>query len=158
MNENFLKLIQKYRSKGILLDTNLLLLYLVGSLDPHLISSFPRTANYSYEDFERLEYFFEYFPRKITTPHILTEVSNLLGRRSDISSALRSFIEIADEVSLMGRQMINFDEFSVFGITDIGVLSLSDQFLVLTDDGPLFGLISQKFSSVVNLETLRHII
>ena len=33
MNDYLLKLIQKYKQKGLLIDTNLILLYIVGSID-----------------------------------------------------------------------------------------------------------------------------
>ena len=35
--------IPKYKHKGLLVDTNLLLLYLIGELEPRLISRFKRT-------------------------------------------------------------------------------------------------------------------
>ena len=54
MIEHIRELIARYSRKGILIDTNILLLYFIGSFDPGLISSFKRTARFSVEDYETL--------------------------------------------------------------------------------------------------------
>ncbi len=80
MNSHLLELIRKYKHKGLLIDTNSALLYLVGSFDPSLIRNHSRTSKYSEDDFDKVSKFIEFFVEMITTPHVLAEISNLLGR------------------------------------------------------------------------------
>ena len=48
-------LFEKHQSKGVLVDTNLLVLYLVGKVNKNRILNFKRTQKYTVEDFELLE-------------------------------------------------------------------------------------------------------
>ena len=74
-------LVAKYRRKGVLIDANLLLGYLVGSIHPRHLANCRATTRYFGEaDFPLLNRFLIQFDRIITTPHVLTEVSNLGGR------------------------------------------------------------------------------
>ncbi len=73
-------LLARYKSKGVVIDTNLLLLYFVGLYDPHRIQKFKRTMTFVLEDFYTLLSFFNYFDKVVTTPNILTEVNSLAGQ------------------------------------------------------------------------------
>lgn len=88
MNDYLLKLIQKYKQKGILIDTSILLLYIVGSFDINLIRTFKRTQMFSENDFKIVPKFIDYFELKITTPHVLTEVSDFIDNRQSLQSVL----------------------------------------------------------------------
>lgn len=70
-------LTKKYQKKGILIDTNLLILLLVGSFNENLISNFKRTINYTVEDYKYLKTFLLGFDKHFYTPNILTEITNL---------------------------------------------------------------------------------
>jgi hypothetical protein len=70
-------LIKKHCAKGVLIDANLPVLYLVGSTNKSRIETFKLTQVYTVEDFELLERLIAYLGDIVTTPHILTEVSNL---------------------------------------------------------------------------------
>jgi hypothetical protein len=70
----------RYRTAGVLVDTNLLLVYFVGAFDPALIPKFKRTRMYTLEDHPLLVRVLGFFEKVVTTPHILTEVSNLAGQ------------------------------------------------------------------------------
>ena len=48
------RLIQKYSTKGIIVDTNLLLFYLIGEIDLRRIKNFHRTKEFAEEDFYTL--------------------------------------------------------------------------------------------------------
>ncbi len=69
--------VNKYKTKGLLIDSNLLLLYFIGSYNIDLITSYKRTKKYTREDFYTLKDFTNSFNKLVTTPNILTEVSNL---------------------------------------------------------------------------------
>ncbi len=68
------ELIRRFQSKGALVDSNLLLLLLVGHYDLKLVSasSFKRVAKYSVNDFTVLVRLLKLFTRSVTTPHVLT--------------------------------------------------------------------------------------
>jgi hypothetical protein len=72
-------LIAKYRTRGVLIDTNLLILYFVGEFSPERISGMTRTKKFTIRDYLLLKTFLDRFAVKITTPNILTEISNLSG-------------------------------------------------------------------------------
>lgn len=71
------RLLRSYRQRGVLIDSNLLLLYVVGLVDPQLIERFQRTRNLTRSDFDLLEHVLKPIKRIATTPNILTDVGNL---------------------------------------------------------------------------------
>ena len=75
MTDHILYLIQKYHSRGVLVDTNILLLRFVGDFDRDLIPRFKRTAQFVVEDYDLLKRLLVRFNSTITTPHILAEVN-----------------------------------------------------------------------------------
>lgn len=157
MNDFFLDLLTKYRTKGILIDTNILLLFLVGSVSPDLIPRISRTSNFSFQDFQIISNTIDFFDVKVTTPHVLTEVSNLIGRRSIIQTALRSYVEIVEERFLESTKVVSDEAFLKFGLTDTAILDLAkDSYLVLTDDRPLFGLLMNMGVDAITLDSLRN--
>lgn len=94
------------KSKALLLDTNLLLLYLVGGKDPQLIDGARRLNAYTEEDFDLLYEFIESngFLQLVSTPHILTEVSNLVGVEREVlkrlgREALREYVRSCNEIT-----------------------------------------------------------
>jgi hypothetical protein len=89
----------------LLLDTNLLLLLFIGGKDISLIGKAKTLSAYTEEDDELLREFasLNRFTGLLTTPHIITEVSNLLGKeRDDIRRVGRvrclSFLQVAVSV------------------------------------------------------------
>src|SRR5438094_4633228 len=78
--EYLIDLIGLYKAKGLLIDTNLLLLYLIGMYDPDRIPRFKRTMSFTVDEFLLLDAIFTNFDKVITTPNILTEISNLSGQ------------------------------------------------------------------------------
>jgi rRNA-processing protein FCF1 len=150
MNEYLLKLIQNYKQKGLLIDTNILLLYIVGSVDINLIGNFKRTANFTISDFYITSKFIDYFDIKITTPHILTEASDLLGNRIDLQFALAKYIKLIEEKFLESNQIAETKTFLQFGLADAAISETAkDSYLVVTDDNPLYAyLINQKIDAI----------
>ena len=158
MNNYLLELVQKYRNKGLLIDTNLILLYIVGSFDISLIRHFSRTSAFTESDFERVSKFVDYFNVKITTPHIVTEVSNLIGRRVELKQFLSAFIETSNEVFQESIKICKHDIFFNFGLTDAAIAETAkDSYIVLTDDGRLVDFLIRSKIDAVSLEDIRRI-
>lgn len=150
--------------KGIIVDSNIMLLFLVGCYDINFISKFKRTMKYTIE-----EYYFirdllttSYYKDKIyTSPHILTELSNLsMEIKGDIRKKyFNFFIKIlnnACEIYIEKNRILEFKELSKFGTTDIGIYKIAkkNNFLVLTDD---FRLSSYLLHNCIDAFNLRNI-
>jgi len=130
------QLINRHRGGGLLVDTNLLLLYLIGR-------NFKRTQAYTIEDFDLLERFMAEFKALITTPHVLTEVSNLGDLHGPEREAFRSLFVRTVERSIEhyheSRSVVNESCFRRLGLTDAGISALASHgFLFLTDDLDLY--------------------
>ena len=153
--------IQRYRRRELVLDTNLLLLYFVGAFRPDRIRSFNRTSRYSVDDFILLEKVISAFKRITTTPHILTEVSNLMGQCeeplcSDLRGFLKTAIEGWNETNTASRTLAKAAHFLRFGLTDTAIADLTPgSCLVLTDDRPLAGLLEARKVAVIRFSDLQ---
>ncbi|MEN3333677.1 MAG: hypothetical protein V7641_3042 [Blastocatellia bacterium] len=164
INDDYvINLFSRYRSKGILIDTNLLLLHFIGKYDPRRIVSFERTRSraFTVEDFILLESIFAYFDKVITTPNILTEVSNLSGKLSSDERPIYHQ-EFARQVALLGEEynksavVCSYAHFKQFGLTDSGIIKIvKDKYLVLTDDGPLYGYLQSVGIDTINFNHVR---
>ncbi|MGC2235750.1 MAG: hypothetical protein WA584_06290 [Pyrinomonadaceae bacterium] len=158
MNNYLLKLIQKYKQKGLLIDTSVALLYIVGSFDINLVRKFKRTEMFSEDDFERVSKFIDYFDLKITTPHILTEVSDFIDNRQNLQFVLKAYIENAEEIFLESVELSKKETFLKFGLADTSVTyAAKDNYLIFTDDRPLYGFLINSQIDAVSLEQVRMI-
>jgi hypothetical protein len=161
MNKYIIALLEKYSRVGILLDTKILLLYFVGSFDPELIPKFERTRTYTREDFCILHQFLSPFKKVVTTPNILTEVSNFSGQLADYLHPeyfehFASKIMLLDEHYLPSADISSANEFKQFGLTDIGIFLLAKgKYLVMTDDLPLFSYLQRKGVDAINFNHIR---
>ena len=155
MNDYLLELIKKYKHKGLLIDTNIVLLYIIGSIDISMIRNFSRTSMFTENDFDRVSKFIDYFTVKITTPHILTEVSNLLGNKEIHYLYLRTYLENSNEIFLKSAEISINKSFLSFGLTDAAVIETGkDLYLIFTNDRPLYGYLNRNNIDAVNLELL----
>ena len=148
MNTNPEVLIEKYINKGVFVDTNLLLLWVVGTLDRKLITKFKRTEQFVNEDFDTINDLFCAFKNLVTIPNVLTEVSNLakLGKQGKVffKEIFPKCITIMNEQYVSSRSVCS-SSFFRFGLTDACILSLvKGKYLLLTDDFKL----SQFFTSI----------
>lgn len=147
MNTNVYDLIAKYRDKGILIDTNLLLVVLVGNIDQRLVGRIARTETYTREDYERIRDVLAGFNRFIIIPQVLTEAGNLLKRNCpdantllDLGLELRRFIlhSATRESRPSARRVAVHPVFDNLGYADAAILqAASGRHLVFTDDGSL---------------------
>lgn len=161
MIDLFHQQVKRYRQSGVLLDTNLFMLLLVGTLDPTKIGSFKRTNRYVSEDFEILRILLEPFDSLVTTPHILAEVSNLSGNQGDHfgNAYFQLFVErikLAIEVYYPSRELMLKPEFLKYGLADTGIAqAAAGRYLVLTDDLPLYVYLASSGTDAVNFTHFR---
>jgi hypothetical protein len=153
--------VSRHRGTGILVDSNLLLLLLAGLCDRSLVTKLKRLNAYRLEDFDLLFSFCRLFERTVTTPHILTEVSNLSEKGE--ASVVRLFFEF------LSRHFMKLHEhyeqsavlaqdtlFVRFGLADSGLSKASaDGLLVLTDDLRLYAALERRGAPAINFNHLR---
>jgi hypothetical protein len=150
MSEDPGVLAHRYRGKGVLVDTNLLLLWFVGRMDRQWVSQFKRTQKFLPADFDVLDRFLARFPTHVTIPNVLTEVSNLasqMGSRSEIffEKVFSKAIQTLEEHYIPSKSNFAPGALQTFGITDCCIIALvKGNYLLLTDDFRL----SQFFNSV----------
>ena len=155
----------RWRGRELFLDTNLLILYIVGSIDPELIRRHKRTNQFTPADYRLLQSVIRRFPRVVTTPNILTEVSNLLDQIGErTSQALHAVLsaliktEKFDERYVRSLDAISITEFHRLGVADSSVLFLAqERFLVLTDDIRLYLALSRRGIEVLNFNHVREV-
>jgi len=147
--------------KGILIDTKPLLLLLIGTYKPESIGKSKLTQDFTPEDYELLSGFVGRFNQIVTTPNILTEVSNLLNRsegkiRDQIYTLFSHAVQEFVEESIPSRETVMHKNLPKFGLTDLAIMdNAKGKYLVLTVDLPLFGYLQNKGVDVINFNHLR---
>src|ERR1035437_8630030 len=160
------QLFARHSGKSVLLDSNLLLVFLAGSLDPPLFGRFKRVSAYTLKDYELLVRLLSSFTVLLTTPHILTEVSNLANSlperfKPDWQRNLATLIASQQETPGLrerwtaATELAQMPEFAAFGITDAALTKLSSEALVITEDYRLSGVLRSRGVHVLNFGDLR---
>ena len=160
------RLFAQHVGKSVLLDANLLLVFLTGSFDEQLFGRFKRVSAYSVEDYRLLVRLLGFFRVLITTPHILTEVSSLANHLPDRLKPdwYRSFgaLLVAQdrfpnflERWVPAGQLAATPEFAAFGIADASVRAFATEALIVTEDFRLSGVLKKQGVSVLNFEDIR---
>jgi hypothetical protein len=151
----------RYAGHGILLDTNIALLLVVGNHNPAMLPNFKRTAQFAPEDHATLRRILARFNSVVTTPAILAEVNSLASRFGEPvkTEVLRTFSKTVKELSeeYMPSAIIADDaEFARFGLTDTNIkLVAAGRFLVLTDDYRFSGYLAANQIAAVNFNHIR---
>lgn len=153
--------LNKYRSKGILVDTGPLLLFFVGLYDQNQIGQSSCTRSHTIAHFHLLYAIVREFKTVVTTPNILTEVCDLLGhlpdpRKKDIlSKFVGPGIDKMDEKYTRSSELGKNDYFNSFGLADASIVNTAKgDYLVLTEDLALYNYLKKEKIAVVNFAHL----
>ncbi|MEH2366056.1 PIN domain-containing protein [Nostoc sp.] len=164
MKDLIASLVRRYCQKGVLIDTNIRLLFLARSFNQERITKFNRTQQFIPEDYELLLAFIARFQKLVTTPNILTEVNSLANQlgepeRSQCFAIFAQFVKnvaLLDEYYVNSLDAVNTEKFIKFGLTDSGILTLSKgKYLVLTDDFKLASYLQSVEIDVINFNNIR---
>lgn len=161
MRSHIEQLLVDYRTDGVLVDTNLLLLYVVGAYSPQWIARFKHTSAFTEDDFELLVRLLGQFQTVATTPHVLTEVSNFLGHlprdpRLDCMELFRRLIPELDETHRASEELCEHPYFRQFRLTDTGIAEVAKtSYLVVTNDFELYHAVANDEQAVINFNHLR---
>jgi len=173
----------------VLLDTGVFLLLLQGLkieepyyskynqkssgylMDKNTIEKMNNNENgYSTKDFKLLSEIVDNYEKIMTTPHILTEISNLnkskkrqksLTTRNLLFNRLKALIasNLVYENFVNITDIIKDSKFNKFGVTDIGILNQSknSNIGVITDDSKFSGYLNNNQIPCINFKELRNI-
>jgi hypothetical protein len=153
------EILDRYSRNGILIDTNLLILLLIGSLDKNAISTHSRTRAYCPADYDLLCTFIKSSKGPmLTTPNILTETSNITfaslngDMRNKAMFAIRELtLTRIDEKYVCSSEAVSEPIFSRLGLTDSGIVHLRNLgCVILTVDSNLYVHLSQIGAHVIN--------
>lgn len=146
----------------ILLDTNLLILLLIGSFSRRLIATFQRTRAFSERDFDKLLELLPTHGRLVATPHVLAETSNLMrGLDGDTLAGVRGRLRVLvgelHEMHVPARTAVANVLFARLGLTDAGisVLAADRDVVVVTADLDLYLGLEHAGLQVINFNHYR---
>jgi hypothetical protein len=153
-------LLKPYLGRPAILDSNLLLLQWCASYDRELIGSFKRLSYFQIEDIQLLSETLKVFKTVRTTPHVLTEVSNLANSlpawRKDLwSQFFAEQITLTPEIYTASAEVASDVAAIRFGITDAALTQLASDHVILTIDWPLANILESRGLSVINFTHLR---
>lgn len=165
MTADFSRLLFKYRSRGILLDSNLLVLLFIGRLNPDLVPEFKRTRNqgFTQSEFSLLDGIVQKHFRVITTPHILAETSNYIcqlnnGARQSALQIIAEAVQVFKERRPESKKLVRLGGFLDFGLTDCAILDLPPgRYLVLSVDAALVIALQRRGVDAINFNHLRQL-
>jgi hypothetical protein len=147
--------------KRIVVDTNLLVLLIVGPTDRALIKKHKRTLQFEVVDFDQLCSQLANFDGVLVSPNVLTEVSNLISQIGNPAcNALRKkFAELIStfvEIYVPSDDVAQHRSFARLGLTDCGLLNLcADSVPMLTTDLDLYLAAIERNPNAVNFHHLR---
>jgi hypothetical protein len=144
---------------GVLLDTNLLLLYLADKTSDQISDTWKQTEAFTAAHIMLLRELTTAARHLVTTPHILTEASDLAdhgvpGRwRDGLRANLRAFMLETRERYVESRRIAGDDAILHLGLADLAqtFFSWRSRPLVLTVDADLTGALEKRKLPVMNL-------
>jgi predicted nucleic acid-binding protein len=148
-------------ASGLLVDTNLLVLFAVGAVNRNRIETFKRTSRYTKADYELLLRVLGTFKTLYTVPHVLAEVSNLTDlpgpERQRARFVLKEAISLLTEAAIPSARATADVLYPKLGLVDaaIGAVARAHNCTVLTDDLDLYLLLSREGVNTVNFTHLR---
>lgn len=149
------------RSAGLLVDTNLLVLYIVGSVNRERITGFKRTRTYTKEDYDLLIRLVSSFQPLHTVAHVLAEVSNLTDlsgpERRQALLLLRHTISSLTEAEMPSTRAAESRSYERLGLTDAAIVMAAREHrcTVLTDDLDLYVALYHAGIKAINFSHLR---
>ncbi len=159
MNLSDHPLLRPHQGKPAILDSNLLLFSWCSSFNPNLVTAFKRLNSFQVEDIDLLSETLKVFSVIRTTPHVLTEVSNLANSlpswvKEDWFEHFSEQIQVISEEWISAASIASSD-LMWLGLTDAGLSRLATTHVILTLDFPLSNSLESRGLNVINFTHLR---
>lgn len=145
----------------LLIDTNLLVLFIVGSASTDYIPKHKKLTAFTVEDYEVLLKIVAQATEILVTPNTLTETSNLVSyigepARSQVLQCLRLVITESKEKYVSSSLVAQRPEFVWLGLTDAALLEASVRDVtLLTTDFNLYCAALKKGDMALNFNHIR---
>jgi len=146
----------------ILVDTNLLLVLVVGWTAPEQLGKVGGTEEYDSADLELLDGIVGRFRYTVTTPHVLCETSNLLCRGAtgrladDLRYVLHRVFALTDERFVTARKLCRDTLAAPLGLADTAMIEAANRgCTVLSVDARLCGELHRRGLPVFNFNHYR---
>ncbi len=143
--------------REVLLDTEMLVLWIVGHVDLGKIGVHRRLKSWQSDDFERLKERLTQFKDHITTPHVLTEASNLIGSGKQVIAtgacdALAVYCQnCKKERFVQSKVLVKNKSYLKLGLADVGILQAAAKgATVITADYELYGKLKKADCRAIN--------
>lgn len=126
----------------LIIDTNLLLLLIIGSIDDGMhIDKSGRLNNYDMGDYDNILKIIKNTKEIYITPYIATEVSNLIDLKGNLKEKAfeicREIFNNFKQVKIDIHSDINENSFIYFGLADASLVKLAPNYNILTADNRL---------------------
>lgn len=157
---NFEYFIKKYGRSDLLIDANLLIVLLVGNTNEKIINKVKPTRAYTIEDYRFLLRLIKHF-RVVTTPHILTEASNLCEKtekhhKDKIMLQFSKTVIDLIEFPIPSKEAVTTPIFRKLGLSDSIIFQLGKKgLIVLTDDFELHNYLLGNDITAANINHFR---
>ena len=127
----------------IVIDTNALIILILGQIDPKLIDSHKRTSIYEERDYYDLLSVVVNFENLVVLPNVWTEIDNLLNgftgnHKYYYIQSITSIIKKSSEKFISSINAVKSESFYSLGLTDSLLLELAKECtLLITSDSSL---------------------
>jgi hypothetical protein len=149
------------KPKPLLIDTNLLVLFIVGAASKEYITKHKKLTEFTVQDYEVLVEIISQAPAVLVTPNILTETSNLAAyirepARRSVLDMFRRVAATSQERYMASSLAVQRPEFLRLGLTDAVLVkeSIEDVVLLTTDLGLYCAALAQG-AEAVNFNHIR---
>jgi len=146
----------------LLIDTNLLVLFVVGTASKEYIAKHKKLTAFTVEDYDRLVKIIARASEVLVTPNTLTETSNLAAyinepARSKVLNVLRTVIASASQERYVPSSVAaERKEFVRLGLADAALLEIAAKDVtLLTTDFDLYNIALAKGAQALNFNHLR---
>ncbi|MDW6026387.1 hypothetical protein SAZ10_31965 [Mesorhizobium sp. BAC0120] len=150
-------------NRPLIIDTNLAILLIVGSISKGQIKQHKRLGKYDQTDFEILEEFVVASSELIFTPNVLTETCNLVRQSKEpwktrFVEVLVTIAQKRKEQIVRSVEAVSREEYRRLGLTDAGLLYLAKMLndaVILTDDLLLYLAAAKAGLEAINFTHVR---
>jgi len=145
-----------------LVDTNLLVLFVVGNLDRNKVGQHRRLRQFDNFDLGRVNELAKRHAKHVSTPSVLSEVSNHLNSGdqeivSGAGEALSYYIQKLDEIYVPSRDLVTQAWFRKLGLADAAIIDAARETgsTVLTSEWALQGFLARIGLDAINIFNLK---
>ncbi len=151
----------------IVLDANLLILLLVGYLDPDHVKNCGRLNAFTKEDYFLLLKILDNFePEIVITPHVLAELSNMSMNKMGLADKKEAYFTMMvdklknfreEHITLSELIGLDLDAIICFGFSDLGIIETANKLnaVILSNDFPMIAHARTKSPWVINFTNIR---